>query len=65
MTVIGALVLFTKVWAGIILVPLLITPAIPAGGVLDQEILAPAVGELIVISAEVDPEQIVCAKPEN
>jgi hypothetical protein len=54
-----------SVWPGIKLSPEVTTPVIPAGWVLVHVMIAPGVGELIFIGAEVAPEQIVCAGSEN
>ncbi len=61
----GALVVFTKVWTGILVLPLVDTPVIPAGCTLVHEILTPDVLELNVIALDVLPEQIVCSVDEN
>jgi hypothetical protein len=62
-TVSGALVAFTNVIAGIVVVLLLLaglTPVMPAGTEVVQSNKAPPTTELSVTAAEVMPEQIVC-----
>ena len=63
---IGALVVLTNVWAGIVLpLPDVCAPVIPVGGVHVHEILVFGVVEEIVTGAVNDPEQIVCGAGLN
>ena len=55
--VIGALVVFPKVWVGMVLVPEVATPVIPVGCTAVQVKVAPEVVLLKVTKAEESPEQ--------
>ena len=57
--VIGALVVLIKVCAAMVLVPEVITPAMPVGCTAVQESKAPVVVLLRFTTAEVSPEQMV------
>jgi hypothetical protein len=61
----GALVVFTKDWAGILVVPLVTTPVIPAGCTLVHEMLTFELGEVILMALLFVPEQMVWFMPEN
>jgi hypothetical protein len=54
-----AFVLFIKVWVGIISVPIVETPDIPAGWTAVQLKVAPGLALFNVTKAEESPEQIV------
>ena len=58
-TTIGLAVVLVSVCAGIVVVPFVITPVMPAGCKAVQEVVAPAVAELSVTTVEELPEQIV------
>jgi hypothetical protein len=62
---ISALVLFTNVCTGIVVVPLVVTPVIPTGCVAVQLKVTPGVVLLKVIKAELLSEQMDCASAEN
>ena len=61
----GATVVFTSVCTGMVVLPLLAAPVMPAGATLVQAMLAAGVVELRVMVAVWLAEQIVWFTPEN
>ena len=59
-TVIGSVVLFTNVCAGIVPVPLVVTPEMPSGCTQSHGRLTPVVNDDKVTNVVVSPEHIVC-----